>query len=152
MNIENLKILADYLAALPKDYEHFDMGVFCKEEDSISKRARELEPEEAKNVCGSSMCAVGHGPNAGLEPQKSESWIEYAERTFGRYWWDRTMQWCFSGGWDGSFPSIDHAIDRLCFVVKSGEAPDEFLDLDSPDFNGRPAANYNYDEFEQVPA
>jgi hypothetical protein len=121
MNINNLKILADYLESLPVGYEDFDMGVFAKDEFG------EELPPTAHQPCGTSMCAVGHGPNAGLAPLETEDdWSKYAERVFGEPWFYRNMDWCFSGVWDGSYPTMDHAIRRLRYVIKHGRAPNLF--------------------------
>lgn len=121
MNLNNLEILANYLASLPKDYDGFNMAVFCQTDDGEG-----LDP--AAHTCGSSMCAVGHGPNAGIAPSEDDDycWVRYSERVFGERWSSDTMQFCFSGLWDLYFPNIEHAIRRLRYVVAYGSAPESF--------------------------
>lgn len=88
----NLEKLADYLEALPEDYEHFDMESFYDHEGSCDL-AESLDEEvadvigdygvEAKdtlyatsiedflNNCGTVACAIGHAPAAGIPLAKS---------------------------------------------------------------------------------
>ena len=75
----NLAKLADYLDALPDDYERFDMDDF---HDSAS-----LDEVIAGRPisCGSAACAIGHGPAAGIRRHSSDMgcWFDYAIRVFG---------------------------------------------------------------------
>ncbi len=122
MNIDNLAILANYLESLPADYGHFDMGHFSKDE-----YGEELPPAVIEHTCGTSMCAVGHGPNAGFAPISDEDdWSDYAERVFGEHWDSANMQWCFSGRWDGTQDTVAEAVNRLRYVVENGSAPASF--------------------------
>lgn len=121
MNLKNLKILADYLEALPETYQGFDMGVFCRDE-----HGEHVEPSAAE--CGTSMCAVGHGPAAGfaVDPEKDEDWPKYAQRHFGSLqngWGSDAMQWCFAGPWDSTFPSIKDAVSRIRYLIAHDGTP-----------------------------
>lgn len=84
---DNLLKLADYLDALPADYKHFDMGSY------YTYHGEEIFPDDSDeekpgpydlNACGSSACAIGHGPNAGIPLQGDDYfWSKYARRAFG---------------------------------------------------------------------
>jgi len=87
---DNLKVLADYLAALPEDYVGFEMADFFNvlgveekrtlyfhdklpyaEYVVVREQAREIANDyAAKNggvaKCGAVACAIGHGPSAGF--------------------------------------------------------------------------------------
>lgn len=71
----NLTKLADYLAALPDDYVGFEMGLY--HEDTV------YADRAASPDCGTCACAVGHGPTAGIDPEKDEWWDAYHRRVFG---------------------------------------------------------------------
>ena len=81
--IANLRKLSAYLAALPKDYEHFDIMSFYWVESEHGG----LYPTEIKKVplgqCGTSACAVGHGPFAGIPVRGDVDWWDYCKRVFG---------------------------------------------------------------------
>ena len=102
---ENLAKLADFLERLPADYEHFDMRDYV------------IAPVEPKSTglrqimhgeCGTTACALGHGPAAGIIPTGVElkpdghiHWVNYAHRfvershdddwyeLFGSHWADK---------------------------------------------------------------
>ena len=77
----NLARLADWLRALPADYERFEMSGYMEDvtrPHAHISRAKELPANE----CGTVACAVGHGPSAGIEPLSSERWESYALRCF----------------------------------------------------------------------
>lgn len=124
MNSENLTILADYLASLPKDYDKFDMGVFFRVK--YDHDVDEVEAGESMNHCGTAMCALGHGPQAGLVPLDDEDWSDYAKRLFGETWHSSRMQWCFSGSWDCWYPTLDHAVARIRYMAKHDAVPEGF--------------------------
>lgn len=77
----NLAKLAAHLEALPADYAEFDMGSYQKREGFCNDLtlARRLKAP----TCGSSACAIGHGPFAGIRVYGDYSWPSYAERVFG---------------------------------------------------------------------
>lgn len=79
----NLKTLADYLAGLPTNYQHFDMGDWATNNfDDYD----ETSPVSGGITlgCGTVACAVGHGPNAGIAPGPNDTqWSLYAENAFG---------------------------------------------------------------------
>lgn len=81
---ENLARLADYLDALPDDYDRFGMNNFYldKHEDTVEL----LKAKSGYEVpCGSCACAIGHGPAAGIRRHSSDGncWDAYSRRVFG---------------------------------------------------------------------
>ena len=87
IHVANLLILANYLAALPENYEHFDMGVFITTDES--EPVPSMVTEDVLHRCGTVACAVGHGPAAGIAPKQ------------GQYWWGYLTN--FTGGEENSF-------------------------------------------------
>ena len=79
--VNNLLKLANYLAALPEDYDHFDMSDYFSPRGWRSIPLRMARPEML-NVCGTSACAAGHGPAAGIEPEKGQTWYGYVVDKF----------------------------------------------------------------------
>ena len=82
VNMRNIKILRDYLDGLPADYEDFDMKFYAADQE----RAANATPETG---CGTSACAVGHGPAAGIpvllsdgHKPGSQLFNDYCERVF----------------------------------------------------------------------
>jgi len=99
---DNLKKLAIYLLSLPKDYTHFDMGVFYGDDrgfyqDGVLDPA-DLKPEFYEH-CHTIACAVGHGPAAGIKAKATEVWKEYIKRAFGILTGSDEWYWLFSEGW-----------------------------------------------------
>ena len=146
MNVENLTKLRDYLMSLPRSYKDFHMGSFATvyddgrhwdldEDDSI------LVEDYAMEIpanCGTSACAVGHGPNAGIKHRKNESWERYSARTMIHIKernWDGSVDtstsctewhWCFSGYWDQVDDHHWGAARRISYLIKHKKVPDWF--------------------------
>ena len=101
----NLEKLANYLLALPEDYEHFDMGDFfiVGEDDYPSllclKSAKNKKEIANISSCGAVACAVGHGPAAGIPVGNFKSWWSYSNKSFTGN--DLEWAWCFGGEWEG---------------------------------------------------
>lgn len=117
MNRHNLQKLADYLWALPDDYEGFDMGMFHPQFDN----ATVFSPE-----CGTAACAVGHAPLAGIKPRRREEWHDYSHRTLiggGDEW-----LWCFSAAWRGVDNTTKGAAKRIYWLLENGAAPNKYDD------------------------
>lgn len=95
---DNLMKLRDYLYSLPEDYDRFDMSVYFY--DSLSPHAF-FTPSEARPSCGTSACALGHGPAAGIEALEGEGWLSYSERQFGisREDYFELWEWVFCEDW-----------------------------------------------------
>lgn len=81
-NIENLKKLSAKLKVVPE--EKFDMRFFF---DGPAYETPSSLTVEDYNHCGTSACACGWGPAAGVSAEPRESWNEYAARAFGADPW-----------------------------------------------------------------
>lgn len=121
----NLAKLADYLAALPADYEHFDMSSFYADEKGYGYS---LLSQRAKTpACGTVACAAGHGIAAGV-PARDEDhdmWYLYSTRAFcpeGGAW-----DWCFEGDWEVTDNTPAGAAARIRYLLSKG-LPDNYLD------------------------
>lgn len=79
--INNLKKLALYLA-FGNLQAGFDMTLYDREPITYTPDGL-LANGEGLNSCGTVGCAIGHGPYAGIEKLKGDSWLEYAEKAFG---------------------------------------------------------------------
>ncbi len=121
MHRNNLNKLADYLLALPEDYEDFDMGTFCK----IPGTEIEYDPADAVHACGTVACALGHGPRAGIKPTPFESWREYCFRQFGLHWWSDEAEWCFGGAWSMIDDTPQGAGKRIKWLLDYKPIPTE---------------------------
>lgn len=124
MNINNLKTLADYLAALPADYTHFDMGHWHTGE-------KETDPPTTR--CGTVACAAGHGPAAGILPldnhilvDDSIDWFAYTEDLFELDFESREHVWCFGGGWSLHDNTPQGAAKRIRYLIHHGRPPRGF--------------------------
>ena len=136
---DNLNKLADYLLSLPDDYKHFYMGQF---HDYVLSNP-DYSPEKTFS-CGTSACAVGHGPNAGIGDYKSCSdWIEYSEKyLIADVYENSAWDWCFSESWAEVDNTPKGAALRIKQYLRSG-VPEGFLDADWDEF-------YSTDLYEEV--
>ena len=83
LNIENMRIIRDYLTKLPKDYEHFDLRSYTQKKCGSGMRLRDASPDTIVS-CGTTACAIGHAILAGIPPLEDEfSWTDYGERITG---------------------------------------------------------------------
>ncbi len=130
MNRENLKKLADYLAALPEDYSHFNMAYFARAEsynDATRQGVREFPDILATygyNACGTVACACGHGPAAGLVPLPEERWWDYHNRVFALD--DTEFGWAFGEEWAEEDNTPQGAALRIRMLLRDGEPPEGF--------------------------
>lgn len=93
---DNLRKLADHLDALPADYEHFDMAVYCDNEDDDDLTWPRNVTVEKLHACGTTACALGHGPTIpGCEAMVGETWNGYARRVFGIFEWSDEWDYAF---------------------------------------------------------
>lgn len=150
MNRKNLTKLATYLEGLPLDYKHFDMWIFLAtrdEEDEydnwvtppldiMGKYARE-NGGIAQFPCGTSACALGHGPAAGvLVPEEMLIGDSVMWRVYGGLfvecndWHNSEWEWCFSQEWAKYDNTARGAAARIRYLLDKGEAPEciEFCD------------------------
>lgn len=111
---QNLRRLAAYLIALPKDYEDFDMGWWTADYRSPGTTA-----------CGTVACAGGHGPMAGIAPQPGECWATYINRAFveGN---NPLSDYMFSAGWTEHDNTPQGAGKRILYALHNGIPENEY--------------------------
>lgn len=117
----NLRKLADFLKALPVDYDSFDMATFHR-------------PKWGDSECGTVACALGHGPMAGIGEVLWFDWDLYAWDHFGI---DRGMAWIWLFGlqWTSVDNTPHGAAARIEWFLKFGGIPEDIkeqLDLFYP--------------------
>ena len=133
MNIANLKKLSLYLESLPRDYKHFDMEVFYKDESPEF-----LMSYYGFNECGAAACAIGHIPLAFGMCDKEvrrgyHSWYDLAEYVLG-IMEEPEFEWMFGSDWakvDNSAKVAAHRINK-------------FIDLGYPPVGFETDEGYNY--------
>lgn len=86
----NLAKLADFLATLPRDYGQFSMATYY--ENGWDDVGLDVVTMGRAIPCGSSACAIGHGPMAGIRKHSSDKdeWHKYSRRVFGTSLHDTT--------------------------------------------------------------
>ena len=127
MNKTNLKLLADYLLALPEDYQHFDMGNWHK------SHFRPIGIIASGNSsCNTAGCAVGHAPYVqGLpKPFDDENWWDYSERIFGMEDVDTEWDWCFDSAWENVDNTPHGAAKRILQLISTGLPEDAYEQMD----------------------
>jgi len=137
MNIENLTTLAYYLSGLPEGYGHF--GMYNYSQDRESRFA-----PITRHECGTTACAVGHGPYAGIPIEVGEYWPDYSERVFIKGIYAREWEWCFSSSWSEVDDTAHGAAKRILYMLDRG-VPNDF---DSVGFFSREATYTYSEEFE----
>lgn len=126
--------LATYLEGLPKRYRHFNMGWW------LSGASDSAEVDYALNnggvaSCGTSACAAGHGPAAGIlvpprficsyrSGDKYVDWQEYTSLFVGKD--VDCILWCFGGSWDEFDKHHWSAAARLRYLLDNGRPPKGF--------------------------
>ncbi len=101
----NLEKLASYLEGLPEDYAHFDMGLYVDDNGDDDAVAHYARHNGGVASCGTTACAVGHGPAAGVLVDEifitrwSISWGQYARMAFGCGPGSQFFEWLFSEDW-----------------------------------------------------
>lgn len=132
-NIANLEKLRDHLAALPTDYQHFDMSTFyghLGDNGDFSCQPSDVKPP----ACGTVACAVGHGPLIGIKAKEHEFWEDYNFRAFGLYITcehgvkeeDDRWEWCFCSKWSDKDNTAQGAAKRIDYILKHGDAPKDW--------------------------
>ena len=123
----NLLKLADYLYALPDNYEKFHMGTFATQESKDELFGLlELDPSnvlEGLHNCGTTACAIGHGPACGIKPEPLDlTWGRYADRAFGADLNSRVFNFCFAGAWEEYDNTPKGAAQRIYYLLDNGIA------------------------------
>jgi hypothetical protein len=113
----NLARLAEHLRKLPEDYAHFEMKSYQGGGATVLwrlmgplGRTGELVP----GMCGTTACAVGHAPNAGMGVRRPlENWAQYEARLFTSAF----HKACFSGNWASVDNTVRGAAARILYVL-----------------------------------
>jgi hypothetical protein len=120
---KNLKKLADYLAALPPDYKHFNMRTYV---------SGGLDPDDLTRDylkgCGTVACAAGHAPAAGIGRRslgRYRDWQEYLEYFLLPVGapYTELFQWMFDATWSFTDDTPQGAAKRIYFVLEHGGIP-----------------------------
>lgn len=139
--LANLKTLANYLLSLPADYKKFDMSNYAeinyRKQISFSDfHMREYQsafcfPDVSnnENECGTSACAVGHGPAAGIPVGNAQKWSQYCITNFidneSNATTSNMWDWCFSARWGNFDNSVHGAARRILYMIEYG-VPDSW--------------------------
>ena len=100
----NLEKRADYLMALPMDYEKFTMSYLMFYLGDMNASDLVVEMPE----CGAVACALGHAPMAGVPYVKNEYWMQMGQRELGlcleavephSFSMGPLWDYCFTGSW-----------------------------------------------------
>ena len=126
MNKARLKLLADYLLALPEEYQHFEMGKWHN--SHLSPIGVIVSGDSHCNTAG---CAVGHSPYVqGLpKPFDDESWWEYSERIFEMEWESDEWEWCFDSVWEDVDNTPQGAAKRILQLISTGLPEDSYAQM-----------------------
>jgi hypothetical protein len=139
---DRLTLLADYLETLPEDYTDFNMASFfdpkSDDEDGELQRKYALE-NGGVGICGTSACAVGHGPSAGIMVPESliahhpamdgngswsVDWDAYTELFTGTGLYSyRLFAWMFGGMWHDVDNHHYGAAARIRYVLMGEDVP-----------------------------
>lgn len=120
-NKQSLRLLADGLKKLPVNYDGFDMDTFFTDHEGDQPGTVPRYISEEINVCGTSACAVGHGPTIpGLEAYPTETWTTYTTRVFGVGRFDDAFGYMFGARWSSIDNSVEGAIERIETYLASG--------------------------------
>ena len=114
MNTESLETLATYLESGELKAE-FTMAYFF-----------DVDADLGMPTCGSSGCAVGHGPYAGISKIPGEGWVSYGTRAFGLSSGDLDWLWCFSSVWVNVDNTPRGAAKRIRYLLANGKPPEWF--------------------------
>lgn len=120
----NLRKLADYLTALPDDYNQFDMSDFVGSESTFLK---ELVAGQPIHQCGAVACAVGHCTSIGLPVYKHEvlDMIDWRLTGLIHFGVDSRIaygpwDWMFSSSWNQADNTPWGAAKRIYWFLDKG--------------------------------
>jgi len=139
---ERLLRLAFYLDTLPRNYSEFDMDSFFEgKDDDVSGKLERRYARKNGGVaaCGTTACAIGHGPSAGIPVpdvfigKDSSSgkwrvnWSAYGDLFTGP---DNDMmiyKWLFDSDWSDVDNHHYGAAARIKYLLMGEKIPDDFL-------------------------
>jgi len=140
----NLATLASELEALPADYAQFEMDSFIDGDTYRNSEAikQYLLTNGGVASCGTSACAVGHGPSAGLFFKADEigidlgddellpDWSKYVRRVFGVAAFSDDFNFMFGGNWHDYDNTVHGAAARIRYYLARG-VPEAYRAYDS---------------------
>ena len=134
----NLDKLATYLENLPADYKHFGMWEYFNPGANTESEIIEYvtNPNKQVHECGTSACALGHGPAAGISFHPKDfgaygepNWDTYSERFCGisddNETYD-TWDWLFGSEWSAYDDTHQGAAARIRFILAGNKIPNRF--------------------------
>lgn len=129
INVKNLYTLASYLLSAEAEEKEaevdFDMAIFSQ---------TDLPWVSLEINCGTSGCAVGWAPFAGIKKRRGEDWHKFSCRSLI----DASIQsekwlWCFDAAWCTvkSFEQRRFAAQRIIYFLLNPNKVEEAVDLDN---------------------
>lgn len=117
-HIKNLEILSDYLISnnLKKK---FSMDDFC-----IDPYDYQSLVSPKKHRCGTIACAIGNGPDAGIEAGDAITWQQYSDNSFGIHVSSNFWLFMFGALWsdfDNTAVGAGHRIKFFLENIKEDE-------------------------------
>ena len=141
-HISNLETLSAFLKSEEIPPPRFDIGSYASFIDLLEEKEIKRDSSfgwtqyffehqaEVYNHCGTTACAVGHGPLAGIPMLKGEEWGEYELRVFGvgQYKHQEAWGFMFSSFWDRDKlnNTAKGTAARIDYFLKQGDVPSEF--------------------------
>lgn len=156
-HIHNIETLAEFLMSADIPPPRFDMRDFMTTElryelqerfvSDLSPRASTLYAiPEVYNHCGTTACAVGHGPLAGIPALADESWNHYSLRVFGcsnigKLKTLPAFNFMFGPDWKGRNNTAKGTALRMQYFLKHGIPEGVFPDWSKDHVNLEARAN-----------
>lgn len=124
----NLRKLADGLSKLPEDYTKFTMADFVVDNGGWNdgfKYTSTLCALLDMHKCGTSGCAVGHGPLLGIGVEEFNdcegAWGTYCQKVLiNRVVDEEAWDWCFSSDWTHVDNTPHGAARRILWLLDKG--------------------------------
>lgn len=140
-NLEKLARLLEHRIEPPKfemnSFMSFDGYWMNNLDDAFSAYSAEFDVkgnvDAVYNHCGTSACAVGHGPLAGIHIKKTEDWSDYSTRVFiDQYKENGSTAWgfLFSGEWSQYDNTPKGAAARIWYMLENGTPVNRFSEVD----------------------
>jgi hypothetical protein len=136
INIKNLTILRDYLAANQATLEpHFGMSNWVIDRRH-GERLSVCAAASTTNTCGTVACVLGHAAMCGIPEicatKNDEYWDDYGHRVFGVGPSSCTVaDYIFHADWAMVDDTLEGAIDRITYVIDSnGKVPNSWTEDD----------------------
>lgn len=124
----NFAKLAIYLNETKIPPEKFCMSwIISSNSDAVD--SSDWEPKDVKkalNICGTSACALGHAPMAGINPRRGMIWSDYDKCFFVNSDCDEWFH-CFDASWEGG---PKDAAKRIAYMLLTGRISTDMTAMD----------------------